>query len=108
MEYECMPLYQAWEMALEQLKASTCLREDELDAVCSFGRSLGAGDTAEQLKYFQMLQQRLQYALEQAENSNNANNTKCIFFIFLISLIKFVSVYLLRPIVRAQNFHLVL
>ena len=69
MEYECMPLYQAWETALEQLKASTCLREDELDAVCSFGRSLGAGDTAEQLKYFQMLQQRLQYALEQAENN---------------------------------------
>ena len=69
MESECIPLYQAWETALEQLKASSCLREDELNAVCSFGRSLGVGDAAEQLKYFQLLQHRLQHALEQAENN---------------------------------------
>lgn len=69
MDQECQPLYQAWNLALEQLQANTCLREEELDALCSFGQSLGIGDAAEQLKHFQLLQQRLQYALEQAEQN---------------------------------------
>ena len=69
MEQEYLPLYQAWELAVERFKVNTCLREEELDAVCSFGQSLGTGDATEQLKHFQLLQQRLQYALEQAEQN---------------------------------------
>ena len=67
MEQECMPLYQAWGQAVHYLKMHSSLCEAELDAVRSFGHSLGAGDVQEQLKNFQLLQQRLQYALEQAE-----------------------------------------
>ena len=67
MERDCMPLYQAWEAALEKMKHDTCLKDEELDAIYSFGQSLGIGDVTEQLKHFQLLQQRLQYALEQSE-----------------------------------------
>lgn len=69
MEQEHLPLAKAWEQGVTGLKDSSFLCAMELDAVYSFGRSLGTGDVQEQLKYFQMLQQRLQFALEQAEQN---------------------------------------
>ena len=69
MEQQCLPLYQAWEASLDCFRISTFLCDDELDAVRSLGQSLGSGDVTEQVKHFQLLQQRLQYALEQAEYS---------------------------------------
>ena len=55
MYQEYIPLHQAWEQAIVYLKNYTCLCEEELDAVRSFGKSLGNGDVQEQLKNFQLL-----------------------------------------------------
>ncbi len=67
METGSMPVFQAWERGMEVLQQSSFCRKEELDAVKSFGVSLGEGDVYAQQKNFQLLQQRLQYALEEAE-----------------------------------------
>ena len=55
------------EHSLSQLEQTTFCGVEELGAVRSFGLSLGEGDLTAQQKNFQLLQQRLQYALEEAE-----------------------------------------
>lgn len=67
METECLTLSEAWQQAAMQLHSSSYLCRREMEAVCSFGQSLGMGDVGEQLKHFQLLQQRLQAALDEAE-----------------------------------------
>ncbi len=67
MEHEQLPVYQAWDKGLMVLEQNTFCRREELGAVRSFGLSLGEGDLTAQQKNFQLLQQRLQYALEDAE-----------------------------------------
>lgn len=62
-----LPLYQAWSEAMALLEQNSFLDAEELSAVRSFGQSLGTGDAREQQKNFQLLQQRLQHALEHAE-----------------------------------------
>lgn len=49
------------------LERATFCGAEELGAVRSFGLSLGEGDLQAQQKNFQLLQQRLNYALEEAE-----------------------------------------
>lgn len=66
-EEEHMPLYQAWEHALLRIEDKGFLCQEELSAVRSLGLGLGAGDVREQQKNFQLLQQRLQQALNHAE-----------------------------------------
>jgi len=66
-EQEQLPLFQAWEQGVALLEAQTFCNAAELGAVRSFGLSLGEGDLQAQQKNFQLLQQRLQYALEDAE-----------------------------------------
>lgn len=75
MAKERLPLYQAWEQAMMDLERQSALCQDELDAIHSFGQSLGTGDAEEQLKHFLLLQQRLQFALDQAER-NCAQNVR--------------------------------
>ena len=67
MEQEHLPVFRAWEHSLSQLEQTTFCGAEELAAVRSFGLSLGEGDLTAQQKNFQLLQQRLQYALEEAE-----------------------------------------
>lgn len=67
MEQEQLPVFRAWEQGVAQLEQSTFCGAAELGAVRSFGLSLGEGDLTAQQKNFQLLQQRLQYALEEAE-----------------------------------------
>ncbi|MBE6111541.1 MAG: hypothetical protein E7195_00805 [Peptococcaceae bacterium] len=64
---EQMSVFQAWEQGIVILEQETFCGREELGAVQSFGLSLGDGDLAAQQKNFQLLQQRLQYALEEAE-----------------------------------------
>ncbi len=66
-EQEHLPLYQAWEEALQCVESSSAFCEEEVSAIRSFGMSLGSGDVLEQQKNFQLLQQRLQQALHHAE-----------------------------------------
>ena len=67
MEEEQLPVYRAWERGVAFLEQSTFCGAAERGAVRSFGLSLGEGDLPAQQKNFQLLQQRLQYALEEAE-----------------------------------------
>ncbi len=67
MDADQLPVYQAWDRGLVALKQTTFCQPEELGAVRSFGLSLGEGDLTAQQKNFQLLQQRLQYALEDAE-----------------------------------------
>ena len=67
METEKLPVFQAWEKGVSVLEQVTFCGSEELSAVRSFGLSLGEGDLIAQQKNFQLLQQRLQYALEEAE-----------------------------------------
>ncbi len=69
MEQNHLPLCRAWEDALQQLEKGTCLCGEELSAMHSFGLSLGMGDAQEQQKHFQLVQQRLQHALDSAERN---------------------------------------
>ncbi len=62
-----LPVFQAWENGIAVLKQNSFCEKEELYAVKSFGMSLGEGDVYVQQKNFQLLQQRLQYALEEAE-----------------------------------------
>jgi stage III sporulation protein AB len=62
-----LPVFQAWEQGIKVLQQSSFCRKEELDAVKCFGMSLGEGDVYAQQKNFQLLQQRLQYTLEEAE-----------------------------------------
>ena len=70
MEYHHLPLCQAWEEALHDLEQRTCLCAEEVSAVHNFGLSLGVGDIQDQQKHFQLLQQRLQHALQTAEHNS--------------------------------------
>lgn len=67
MEQEQLPIFRTWEQGVIQLEQTTFCGAEELGAVRSFGLSLGEGDLTAQQKNFQLLQQRLQYALEEAE-----------------------------------------
>ena len=67
MEQEQLPVYQAWQRGVALLEETTFCSAEELGAIRSFGLSLGEGDLTAQQKNFQLLQQRLQYALEEAE-----------------------------------------
>ncbi len=67
MEQEQQPVFRAWEQGMLFLERSTFCGAEELGAVRSFGLSLGEGDLQAQQKNFQLLQQRLNYALEEAE-----------------------------------------
>lgn len=67
MEQEQLPVFQAWERGVAYLEQTTFCAASELGAVRSFGLSLGEGDLLAQQKNFQLLQQRLQYALDEAE-----------------------------------------
>ena len=66
-ETEGMPVFRAWETGIEVLEQNSFCKKEELSAIKSFGMSLGEGDVYAQQKNFQLLQQRLQYALEEAE-----------------------------------------
>lgn len=67
MEQEQQPVFRAWEQGMLFLERATFCGAEELGAVRSFGLSLGEGDLQAQQKNFQLLQQRLNYALEEAE-----------------------------------------
>ena len=67
MEQEQQPVFRAWEQGMLFLERATFCGAEELGAVRSFGLSLGEGDMQAQQKNFQLLQQRLNYALEEAE-----------------------------------------
>lgn len=67
MEEEQLPVYQAWAKGVVYLEQATFCCGEELGAIRSFGLSLGEGDLQAQQKNFQLLQQRLQYALDEAE-----------------------------------------
>lgn len=67
MQNSHMPVYQAWELAMQCLERISFCKEEELYALRSFGLSLGDSDIEEQKKNFQLLQHRLQHALELAE-----------------------------------------
>lgn len=67
MEQEQLPVYQAWEQGIAFLEKNTFCSAEELATLRNFGCSLGEGDLVAQQKNFQLLQQRLQYALEHAE-----------------------------------------
>ena len=67
MEQEQQPVFRAWEQGMFFLERATFCGAEELGAVHSFGLSLGEGDLQAQQKNFQLLQQRLNYALEEAE-----------------------------------------
>lgn len=67
MEQEQQPVFRAWEQGMLFLEQATFCGAEELGAVRSFGLSLGEGDLQAQQKNFQLLQQRLNYALEEAE-----------------------------------------
>ena len=62
-----LPVFGAWECGMDILQQKSFCGKEELDAIRSFGMSLGEGDVYAQQKNFQLLQQRLQYALEKAE-----------------------------------------
>lgn len=64
---EQMPVYEAWKAGINVLRQNSFCKNGELEAVKSFGQTLGEGDVYAQQKNFQLLQQRLQYALEEAE-----------------------------------------
>lgn len=66
-EQEQQPVFRAWDKGVTYLEQTTFCNAVELGAVRSFGLSLGEGDLQAQQKNFQLLQQRLQYALEDAE-----------------------------------------
>lgn len=67
MEREHQPLYQAWENGLQIIKSQCFVHKEELSAIQNFGLTLGTGSAQEQEKNFQLLMQRLQCALEHAE-----------------------------------------
>lgn len=67
METEQHSVLQAWEQGVSVLEQTTFCGKEEVSAIRSFGLSLGEGDVLAQQKNFQLLQQRLQYALEEAE-----------------------------------------
>lgn len=69
MEQEHLPLSQAWEKAMHILETESFLSTEELTAVQMFGISLGEGDVSAQQKNFQLLQQRLQHALDEANHN---------------------------------------
>ncbi len=71
MNMEQLPVYQAWDKGLMALQQATFCGSEELGAIRSFGLSLGEGDLLAQQKNFQLLQQRLQYALEDAEQQRH-------------------------------------
>lgn len=67
MEQEQQPVFRAWEQGMLFLERATFCGAEDWAAVRSFGLSLGEGDLQAQQKNFQLLQQRLNYALEEAE-----------------------------------------
>lgn len=67
MDTEKLSVFQAWNRGVSVLEQMTFCGSEELGAIRSFGLSLGEGDLPAQQKNFQLLQQRLQYALEEAE-----------------------------------------
>lgn len=91
MKQEQLPLHQAWEQAMELLAKESYLAVEEQDAVAYFGLSLGEGDIHAQHKNFQLLQQRLQHALEEAERNRTQQERVWIYMGVCVS----VSVVLL-------------
>ena len=75
MEEEQQPVFQAWQRGVLFLKESTCCGTAELAAIQSFGTSFGEGDLHAQQKKFQLLQQRLKSALEEAEQIQKKQGT---------------------------------
>lgn len=69
MEQNHQPLAQAWEDGLSGLQKECFLSKEDVSILQSFGLSLGRGDREEQTKNFQVLQQRLENALEDARQS---------------------------------------
>lgn len=69
MKQNHQPLAQAWEDGLSGLQKECFLSKEDMSTLHSFGLSLGRGDRAEQMKNFQLLQQRLGNALEDARQS---------------------------------------
>ncbi len=67
MDTEQLSVFQAWDRGIQALEQNTFCGTEEIGAIRSFGLSLGEGDLLAQQKNFQLLQQRLQYALEEAE-----------------------------------------
>ncbi|MBR4945188.1 MAG: hypothetical protein IKZ26_07260 [Peptococcaceae bacterium] len=74
-QQEQMPVFEAWEQGMQYLEQETFCLQEELGAVRTFGLSLGEGDLLAQQKNFQLLHQRLQYALEHAERQKLQQGT---------------------------------